>query len=69
MPSAREFRLRWSDASANGHVRHTVYPELGAEDLAPRKLCEAPEALPAILRAAPRAESFQVLPPLRRKEG
>jgi acyl-CoA thioester hydrolase len=151
MSFTREFRLRWSDADANGHVRHTVYPELGAEvrlawladggfdwrrfeesglgpvllreeidylhevglgarvtvdlealalsedggrwklrhtvangegeaaarivvtggwlDLARRKLCEAPEALLAILRAAPRAEGFQVLPPLRRKEG
>ncbi len=27
----RSFQLRWSDADANGHVRHTVYPELGAE--------------------------------------
>ncbi len=27
----RSFALRWSDADANGHVRHTVYPELGAE--------------------------------------
>ncbi len=24
-------RLRWSDADVNGHVRHTVYPDLGAE--------------------------------------
>lgn len=28
---AREFVIRWADADANGHVRHTVYPELGAE--------------------------------------
>jgi acyl-CoA thioester hydrolase len=26
-----EFVIRWSDADANGHVRHTVYPELGVE--------------------------------------
>jgi acyl-CoA thioester hydrolase len=31
MPYSREFVLRWSDADPNGHVRHTVYPELGAE--------------------------------------
>ncbi len=31
MSYVRNFRLRWSDADANGHVRHTVYPELGAE--------------------------------------
>jgi len=28
---ARVFTLRWSDADANGHVRHTVYSELGVE--------------------------------------
>jgi acyl-CoA thioester hydrolase len=28
---ARSFTLRWSDADANGHVRHTVYSELGVE--------------------------------------
>jgi acyl-CoA thioester hydrolase len=28
---SREFTLRWSDADANGHVRHTVYSELGVE--------------------------------------
>jgi acyl-CoA thioester hydrolase len=27
----REFALRWSDADANGHVRHTVYAELAVE--------------------------------------
>lgn len=27
----RSFTCRWSDADANGHIRHTVYPELGAE--------------------------------------
>jgi acyl-CoA thioester hydrolase len=27
----RTFPLRWSDADANGHVRHTVYAELGVE--------------------------------------
>jgi acyl-CoA thioester hydrolase len=27
----RTFDLRWADADANGHARHTVYPELGAE--------------------------------------
>ena len=31
MTFRRPFHLRWSDADANGHVRHTVYPELGAE--------------------------------------
>jgi acyl-CoA thioester hydrolase len=31
MSFSRTFKLRWSDADANGHVRHTVYPELGAE--------------------------------------
>ena len=31
MSFSRTFQLRWSDADANGHVRHTVYPELGAE--------------------------------------
>jgi acyl-CoA thioester hydrolase len=28
---SRQFELRWSDADANGHVRHTVYAELGVE--------------------------------------
>jgi acyl-CoA thioester hydrolase len=28
---SREFTLRWSDADANGHVRHTVYAELAVE--------------------------------------
>lgn len=151
MPFTREFQLRWSDADANGHVRHTVYPELGAEvrmawladggfdwrrfaevglgpvllreeidylrevglgervtvdleaiamsedggrwklrhtvskadgeaaarvvatggwlDLAQRRLATAPAPLLAILRAAPRADGFEALPPLRRKEG
>jgi acyl-CoA thioester hydrolase len=27
----REFQLRWSDADANGHVRHTTYAELAVE--------------------------------------
>jgi len=27
----RTYPLRWSDADANGHVRHTVYAELGVE--------------------------------------
>ena len=27
----RTFDVRWSDVDANGHMRHTVYPELGAE--------------------------------------
>jgi acyl-CoA thioester hydrolase len=31
MPYNRSYDVRWSDADANGHVRHTVYPELGAE--------------------------------------
>jgi len=31
MSYSREFVIRWSDADANGHVRHTVYPELGVE--------------------------------------
>ena len=31
MPFSRTFVLRWSDADANAHVRHTVYPELGVE--------------------------------------
>jgi acyl-CoA thioester hydrolase len=31
MPFTREFQVRWSDGDANGHVRHTVYPELGVE--------------------------------------
>jgi acyl-CoA thioester hydrolase len=31
MSYTRQFGVRWSDADANGHVRHTVYPELGAE--------------------------------------
>lgn len=28
---SRELPLRWSDADANGHVRHTVYSELAVE--------------------------------------
>jgi acyl-CoA thioester hydrolase len=28
---SRELALRWSDADANGHVRHTVYAELAVE--------------------------------------
>jgi acyl-CoA thioester hydrolase len=28
---AKSYELRWSDADANGHVRHSVYSELGAE--------------------------------------
>ena len=31
MPIVRSFEIRWSDVDANGHVRHTVYPELRAE--------------------------------------
>ncbi len=31
MDFTRRYDVRWSDADANGHVRHTVYPELGAE--------------------------------------
>lgn len=31
MSFRRRYPVRWSDADANGHVRHTVYPELGAE--------------------------------------
>ncbi len=31
MSFSRVFQLRWSDADANGHVRHTVYPEIGVE--------------------------------------
>jgi acyl-CoA thioester hydrolase len=31
MTYSREFLIRWSDGDANGHVRHTVYPELAAE--------------------------------------
>ena len=31
MTYSRTYEVRWSDADANGHVRHTVYPELGAE--------------------------------------
>ena len=27
----RTFDVRWADVDANGHMRHTVYPELGAE--------------------------------------
>lgn len=27
----KRFELRWSDADANGHVRHSVYADLGAE--------------------------------------
>lgn len=30
-PFSRTYELRWSDADANGHIRHTVYAELGAE--------------------------------------
>ena len=149
MRFAREFTIRWSDADANGHVRHTVYPELAVEvrlawlaeggfdwrwyeaqrlgpvllreeidylrelplgarvevdlealaasadggrwrfrhtftkasgevaarvvvaggwlDLAKRKLVAAPDALAAYLAAAPRADGFEELPPLRRE--
>ena len=28
---SRELPLRWSDADANGHVRHTIYSELAVE--------------------------------------
>jgi acyl-CoA thioester hydrolase len=28
---SRTYELRWSDADANGHIRHSVYSELGAE--------------------------------------
>jgi acyl-CoA thioester hydrolase len=28
---ARTYELRWSDVDANGHVRHSVYSELGAD--------------------------------------
>ena len=31
MEIRRTYALRWSDIDANGHVRHSVYPELGAE--------------------------------------
>jgi len=31
MSISRRFAVRWSDADANGHVRHTVYPELSVE--------------------------------------
>ena len=31
MEFSREFSLRWSDADANGHLRHTVYSELAVE--------------------------------------
>ncbi|HTT71827.1 MAG TPA: acyl-CoA thioesterase [Anaeromyxobacteraceae bacterium] len=31
MTLRRTYALRWSDVDANGHVRHSVYPELGAE--------------------------------------
>jgi len=31
MEYSRSYEVRWSDADANGHMRHTVYPELGAE--------------------------------------
>lgn len=30
-PYEKSFELRWSDADANGHVRHSVYADLGAE--------------------------------------
>ncbi len=30
-PFSKTLELRWSDADANGHVRHSVYGELGAE--------------------------------------
>jgi acyl-CoA thioester hydrolase len=151
MPFSRSFILRWSDADANGHVRHTVYPELGAEvrlawlseggfgwkrleeagvgpvvlreeidylrelglgeavtvdlealalspefgrwklrhtfrkeggevaarvvalggwlDLATRRLVAPPEPLARLFAEASRAEGFEELPPLRRKEG
>jgi acyl-CoA thioester hydrolase len=150
MPYSRTFALRWSDGDANGHVRHTVYPELGVElrmgwlaeggfgwerfeearigpvllreeidyvsevglretvsvdlealalspdggrwklrhtirkadgtvaarvvvlggwlDLERRRLTAAPEALARILAGADRAEGFEELPPLRRRE-
>jgi acyl-CoA thioester hydrolase len=149
MPFSRTYLLRWSDADANGHTRHTVYPELGVEarlawlaeggidwrffqqanlgpvllreeidylrevglgervtvdlellalspdgarwkirhtirrdggeeaarvvvaggwlDLARRKLAPAPAALLEVFLAAPRAEGFEELPPLRRQ--
>jgi len=28
---SRSYELRWSDADANGHIRHSVYSEIGAE--------------------------------------
>ncbi|HUK65981.1 MAG TPA: acyl-CoA thioesterase [Anaeromyxobacteraceae bacterium] len=31
MAICQNYRLRWSDVDANGHVRHAVYAELGAE--------------------------------------
>jgi acyl-CoA thioester hydrolase len=31
MALRRTYETRWSDVDANGHVRHTVYPELCAE--------------------------------------
>jgi len=31
MGYAKTYELRWSDADANGHVRHSVYSELAAE--------------------------------------
>jgi acyl-CoA thioester hydrolase len=31
MSIRRTYALRWADVDANGHVRHSVYPELGAE--------------------------------------
>ncbi len=31
MSYEKSFEVRWSDVDANGHVRHTVYPTLGAE--------------------------------------
>jgi acyl-CoA thioester hydrolase len=150
MAFTRTFHLRWSDGDANGHIRHTVYPEIGVEvrlawladggfgwkrfeeaslgpvllreeidylsevglgetvtadlealalspdggrwklrhtirresglvaarvvvvggwlDLTRRRLVAAPEPLARILASAARAEDFEELPPLRRKE-
>ncbi|HSB20807.1 MAG TPA: acyl-CoA thioesterase [Anaeromyxobacteraceae bacterium] len=31
MPVRRSFAVRWSDTDANGHVRHTIYAEMGVE--------------------------------------
>jgi acyl-CoA thioester hydrolase len=31
MSYSRTYRLRWADADANGHVRHSAYGELGAQ--------------------------------------